>query len=130
MKPKNPPTQSKQEALEKIKLFDPSRPWRVEGDNLNCSVLHYLVGMIKDGSLEAALTQQIGALEPAIGMQLALSIKEATAATGIGRTKLYQLINSGEIKARKMGKKTIILKDDLESFLSNLEVYPIKNQEA
>lgn len=49
-------------------------------------------------------------------MQISLSIEEARAATGLGRTKLYQLINSGELKARKIGKRTIILKEDLEDF--------------
>ncbi|MCF8495534.1 MAG: helix-turn-helix domain-containing protein [Alphaproteobacteria bacterium] len=56
-------------------------------------------------------------------MQLSLSIEEAQTATGLGRTKIYQLINSGELKARKIGKRTIILKDDLETFLNNLQSY-------
>ncbi|MBK6896180.1 MAG: helix-turn-helix domain-containing protein [Alphaproteobacteria bacterium] len=56
-------------------------------------------------------------------MQISLSIEEARAATGLGRTKLYQLINSGELKARKIGKRTIILKEDLEDFLNNLQPY-------
>ena len=44
---------------------------------------------------------------------LTMSIEETRAATGLGRTKLYQLINNGELKARKIGKRTVILKDDL-----------------
>ncbi len=55
--------------------------------------------------------------------QLSLSIEEAKAATGLGRTKLYQLINSGELKAKKIGKRTIVLKDDLEAFLNGLQSY-------
>ncbi len=62
--------------------------------------------------------------------QMSLSIEEARAATGLGRTKLYQLINSGELKARKIGKRTIILKTDLENFLSGLESYDSKAEEA
>ncbi len=62
--------------------------------------------------------------------QLSLSIEEARAATGLGRTKLYQLINSGELKARKIGKRTIILKDDLEAFLNNLQSYASENAEV
>ena len=61
--------------------------------------------------------------------QLSLSIEEARAVTGLGRTKLYQLINSGELKARKIGKRTIILKDDLEAFLNNLQPYASENAE-
>lgn len=56
-------------------------------------------------------------------MQLSLSIEEACSATGLGRTKIYQLIKSGELKAHKIGKRTVILKDDLEEFLNNLQRY-------
>ena len=56
-------------------------------------------------------------------MQHALSIEETMSATGIGRTKLYELINAGELKAKKIGKRTIILKTDLDEFLVGLESY-------
>lgn len=58
---------------------------------------------------------------------LTMSIEETRAATGLGRTKLYQLINNGELKARKIGKRTVILKDDLEAFLKNLPSYNSQN---
>ena len=61
---------------------------------------------------------------------LSYTIEEVQIATGLGRTKLYQIINSGELKARKVGKRTIILKDDLEAFLNNLQFYASKNAEA
>ena len=63
-------------------------------------------------------------------MQHALSIEETMSATGIGRTKLYELINTGELKAKKIGKRTIVLKADLEEFLSNLQDYTSKEMEA
>lgn len=62
--------------------------------------------------------------------QISLSIEEARAATGIGRTKLYAAINAGQLKARKFGKRTIILRDDLNAFLSSLENYPATTREA
>lgn len=62
--------------------------------------------------------------------QLSLSIEEVRAATGLGRTKLYSLIGSGELKARKIGKRTIILKEDLEAFLNNLPSYTPENVEV
>lgn len=55
--------------------------------------------------------------------QFSLSINEVCTATGLGRTKVYEAINSGALKARKLGKRTIILADDLTSYLSGLEVY-------
>jgi excisionase family DNA binding protein len=62
--------------------------------------------------------------------QLSLSISEAQNATGLGRTKLYEAIGKGELKARKYGKRTIILKDDLDAFLDSLEAYPTSTREA
>lgn len=60
--------------------------------------------------------------------KLTLSIEEARAATGLGRTKIYQLINSGELQARKIGKRTLILKADLEAFLSGLDAYAVTDK--
>jgi len=62
--------------------------------------------------------------------QLSLSIEEVCSATGLGRTKLYQIINAGELKARKIGARTVILRSDLEEFLKNLQSYPCENTGA
>lgn len=56
-------------------------------------------------------------------MQLSLSIEEVCAATGLGRTKLYQAIGSGALPAKKLGKRTLILKADLDAFLAGLASY-------
>jgi excisionase family DNA binding protein len=53
-------------------------------------------------------------------MKLAYSIDEATAATSFGRTKLYQEINAVNLKAVKLGSRTLIRRADLEAFLSSL----------
>jgi len=63
-------------------------------------------------------------------MQLSYSIKEACSLTGVGQTKLYEAINKGLLPAKKYGRRTIILKNDLESFLSNLESFPARNPET
>jgi excisionase family DNA binding protein len=49
-----------------------------------------------------------------------LSISEACAMAGIGRTKIYQAIADGNLKARKCGKRTLVLRDDLRDFLVSL----------
>jgi excisionase family DNA binding protein len=49
-----------------------------------------------------------------------LSISEACAVAGIGRTKIYQAITAGNLKARKCGKRTLVLRDDLREFLASL----------
>lgn len=53
--------------------------------------------------------------------QLSHSINEIPALTGLGRTKIYEYMNSGKLKSRKIGKRRIILREDLENFLKNLE---------
>lgn len=50
----------------------------------------------------------------------ALTIPEACTFSGIGKTKLYEAIGSGELKAHKAGKRTLILSDDLRDYLSSL----------
>jgi excisionase family DNA binding protein len=49
-----------------------------------------------------------------------LSISEACAVAGIGRTKIYQAITAGNLKARKCGKRALVLRDDLREFLASL----------
>ena len=41
----------------------------------------------------------------------------------IGKTKLYQAINSGELPARKNGSHTIILTEDFLAYLKSLPDY-------
>lgn len=56
-------------------------------------------------------------------MQLTMNIKEVCAATGLGRTKIYEAIGSGALPAKKWGKRTLVLKSDLEAFLAGLAAY-------
>jgi excisionase family DNA binding protein len=49
-----------------------------------------------------------------------LSIAEACAMAGIGRTRLYAAIATGDLLARRFGKRRIILRSDLHRFLENL----------
>jgi len=53
---------------------------------------------------------------------IALSINDAVRISGIGRTKLYALISGGSLKARKLGKRTLILTEDLDKLLNSLPV--------
>jgi excisionase family DNA binding protein len=50
----------------------------------------------------------------------AYSIPQALAKLGIGRDKLYGLIREGRLPARKLGRRTLIVASDLESFLQSL----------
>jgi excisionase family DNA binding protein len=50
----------------------------------------------------------------------ALTIPETCAESRIGRTKIYEAINEGLLPAKKLGRKTIILRSDLRQFLAAL----------
>ena len=56
-------------------------------------------------------------------MKLAYSIKETAELTGIGVTKLYECISTRKLRASKFGRKTLILKQDLQAFLEGLEPF-------
>lgn len=49
-----------------------------------------------------------------------LTLADASAVSGIGRTKLYEAIAQGRLKARKWGSRTIVLRTDLLHFLASL----------
>ena len=52
--------------------------------------------------------------------KLALSVDEASAAAGVGRTSIFKAIKTGRLRAKKHGARTLILPDDLEAWLSTL----------
>ena len=54
--------------------------------------------------------------------QRALSIGEFAQRYGVGRTTTYDEINSGRLRARKIGKRTIIPVDEAENWLQRLPV--------
>jgi excisionase family DNA binding protein len=47
----------------------------------------------------------------------ALSISDACETAGVGRSTIYAAIAEGQLKARKLGRRTLILRDDLTQFL-------------
>lgn len=51
----------------------------------------------------------------------AFSLEQVTDLTGLGRTSIFQAIRDRRLVAKKNGRRTIVLKADLEAFLSNLE---------
>ena len=52
--------------------------------------------------------------------QRAMSIDGFCKGYGIGRTKAYEELNAGRLRARKAGRRTIITADDAENWLSRL----------
>ena len=60
---------------------------------------------------------------------LAYTVEQACEVAGIGRTSLYVLIKTGQLRARKHGSKTLILASDLREWLENLpELVPSRRR--
>jgi hypothetical protein len=59
--------------------------------------------------------------------RLAYKIEEAPIAAGVSRTRIFEAIRDRELVARKAGKATVILADELLTWLKNL---PSKGSDA
>lgn len=55
-----------------------------------------------------------------IADKLTFSVPEAVSVTGISRSLLYLEIAAGRLPARKLGRRTVILREDLQAFLKAL----------
>jgi excisionase family DNA binding protein len=51
------------------------------------------------------------------------SVEEFSAAFGIGKTKIYALLKSGELSARKIGRRTVIPTAAAEAWAASLPGY-------
>jgi excisionase family DNA binding protein len=52
--------------------------------------------------------------------QRAMSVREFCRAYGIGRTLAYEQLRARRLRARKVGRRTIITEDDAEEWLGRL----------
>jgi excisionase family DNA binding protein len=57
---------------------------------------------------------------PLTAGKIAHSIDGACEAADVGRTSIYEAIRAGDLKARKLGRRTIILDEDLRAWLAAL----------
>jgi excisionase family DNA binding protein len=65
-----------------------------------------------------ALTKR-GDMNPSIPFRerISCTIDEACAATGLGRSKLYEEIAAGHVAVHKIGKRTLVLVKSLERLI-------------
>jgi excisionase family DNA binding protein len=61
--------------------------------------------------------------------QLLYSVPQCCRLAAIGRTKFYELVASGEIPVRKVGKKTLVLAADLRDWVERLPTIQTKGGE-
>lgn len=59
------------------------------------------------------------AIEP-----ISVRIPEAVRITGLSRSRIYQLIRSGEIEAAKVGRQTVVIVASLRALLSSRRKQP------
>ena len=52
--------------------------------------------------------------------KLAYSIEEFSDLSGLGRTAIYEAIKTSRLRAKKAGRRTLILREDADDFLRNL----------
>ncbi len=56
--------------------------------------------------------------KPAVAGKLAYRVDEACHALGIGRTSLYELVKTGELKLVKIAGRTLVPRSELERLTS------------
>jgi len=52
--------------------------------------------------------------------KISITIKEACELSGLSRSSIYKLFQTGALTPRKSGARTLILVKDLEDYLANL----------
>jgi len=59
-------------------------------------------------------------IEKGPGRRKAYSLREVGGLINTGQTKLFELIKSGQLKTRKLGRRRLVLDADLQHFLEEL----------
>lgn len=59
-------------------------------------------------------------METAAPAKLLLSAEEAARALGIGRTRMYELLRTGEVSSVKLGRSRRVRPEDLEEYVERL----------
>lgn len=57
--------------------------------------------------------------------KLGYTIKEAVEKAPVSRSEMYLAMRRGELRAKKQGRRTIILREDLASYLASLPDYSV-----
>jgi excisionase family DNA binding protein len=55
--------------------------------------------------------------------QFNLTVNDAVKASGISRSRLYEALKAGNLKARKAGRRTLIETAELKRFVADLPKY-------
>ena len=64
------------------------------------------------------LSSESESAQVAGGAPICVRVSTALAMLGIRKTKMYELIASGEIEAIKIGRSTLVLRESLEAYVA------------
>jgi excisionase family DNA binding protein len=64
--------------------------------------------------------EEVRDMETVAPAKLLMSAEEAARALGIGRTRMYELLRSGEVASIKLGRSRRIRPEDLEEYVERL----------
>ena len=64
-----------------------------------------------------AVQFRLDILEKKMTEKISVTINEASEMLGLGRSTIYRLINSGDLKPRKVGKRTLFIVSELREFI-------------
>ena len=59
---------------------------------------------------------------------ISVSVAQASVLTGLSRSRIYELLGSGQLRAVKNGARTVILFDSLRKFVIGLPAAEIKTK--
>jgi excisionase family DNA binding protein len=62
--------------------------------------------------------------------RLAMSVAQAAAEAGVGRDVIYADIKEKRLRAKRNGRRTLILRADLEAYLRDLPDLDLKNHDV
>jgi excisionase family DNA binding protein len=77
-------------------------------------------------------TDTTHSLASCVTHKVAFTVKEAARASGLSRSLLYLAIGRGALRARKCGRRTLVLARDLSAWIEHLPAIQVKaaNQPA
>jgi excisionase family DNA binding protein len=100
-----------------------------DGRNLAAKVLTFAIVPVRSG-IPGALAGAVPDRRKTMNRTtepLAMSPGEAARLTGVGRTTIYAALATGALCARKVGRRTLITREDLSRWLSNLPRVPVRS---